>query len=87
MPIWKLEPRNLTDHNWKASNYKGKVIVRASNGEEARQEASGKYHEMTKYKIEDTVHSPWENPDLVTCTRLENSEYDEDGQTQILYPI
>ena len=88
MPIWKLEPRNLTDHNWNASNYKGKVIARASNEKEACHLASMKYRDMAnpEFKGEETINSPWMIPDLVTCTRLENSEYDEDGQAQILYP-
>ncbi len=87
VPIWKLEPKNLTDHNWKARRYEDVVIVRAPNYKEALREARLKLKKMAglESRSEDTSNPPWECPKLVVCTRLEKSEYDEDGPTQILY--
>ncbi len=97
MAIWKLEAKNLTDHNWKARRfgeivvgmkYEGVVIVWAPNYKEALREAHLKLKKMVglESRYEDTSNPRWECPRLVVCTRLEKSKYDEDGPTQILFP-
>ncbi len=87
MPIWKLEPKNLTSPHWAQSVWSDVAIIRAPNEKDARQEACLTFLVAVEAEgISETLHDPWKDPDLVTCERLENSEYKEDGPTEILYP-
>lgn len=87
MPIWELMPSNKQSDHWKASTFKGCAIVRASSEEEARSIASLKFRIATRrFYGADTLFSPWDQPALVTCQRLENSGYKESGPTEILCP-
>ena len=42
MPLWKLQPLDLSDPNWEASSHRGVVVVRAPDEETARDEAGAR---------------------------------------------
>lgn len=88
MPIWKLTPIDDTADHWEASTYKGEVIVRASSEQEARKTAAGNF-----YQMRERIHggltpwgSPWDYSHIVSCQRLEDSHYEQEGPVAILYP-
>jgi hypothetical protein len=37
-------------------------------------------------RVEDTLLNPWSQEPLVLCTRVRESEYDEEGKDKILEP-
>jgi hypothetical protein len=87
MPIWKLEPVNLDDHHWRASIYAGPVIVRAPDEAKARGVASAAFGIAAEMLPGAEVPLlPWVYSWLVTCVRLEKSDYDEEGPDTILGP-
>lgn len=86
MPIWKLSPTDKKSDHWRASTYKGDVIVRGVSEGEARAKVTSEFRIATK-KVHggNTLFSPWDQPDLVSCKCLENSNYEEKGPVAILY--
>ena len=87
MPIWELRPIDHDSADWRASKYKGRVVIRAPSEDRARDLAGSRFHDMSR-RIPggDTPLSPWRQPDLVACTRLNDSGYDESGPEEILDP-
>ena len=87
MPIWKLEPINSDDDHWKASRYVGPLFVRAADDDGARELAAMEYRKsegnLPSGKVPTT---PWRYAWLANCTRVEDTEYDEDGPDAILGP-
>jgi hypothetical protein len=87
MPIWKLTPIDKTSNHWRASTHKDDVIVRASGEDKARAKAASEFIIATKrVPGGDTLFSPWDQPNLVSCQRLESSNYEEKGPEAVLYP-
>ena len=87
MPIWKLEPVDPDEHHWRASTYVGPVIVRAPDEARAGRVAADAFGiAAEKLPGAEVPVSPWIHPWLVTCVRLENSDYDEEGPDTILGP-
>ena len=88
MKIWKLTPINLDFAGWCCSNYKGVAIVRAKNEEEARDIAKWKFWSLAEKisSAQETPSSPWDNPAVVECTELLNSNYPKDGPAELLEP-
>ena len=88
MLIYKLTPTEKTSDHWRASSYKGDVVIRAEDEDEARNIAKLKFLKAVKRisKYQDTPISPWSDSDLVKCERLENSDYDENGLAGVLFP-
>jgi len=89
MPIWKLTPLDTTSDHWQASTRKDYIIVRAANESEARATAHSEFLIAAKRvpRGDTPLCSPWKQSNLVSCQRLENSEYEEEGSTKVLYPI
>ncbi len=87
MPIWKLEPASPDEHHWRASTYVGPVIVRAPDEATAGSVAAAAFG-ITPEMIPgaEVPLVPWGYPWLVTCVRLENSDFDEEGPEAILGP-
>ena len=87
MPIWELAPTDKSSGDWRASRYKGRVVVRAFSEDQARNLVSSKLHDASK-KIPggDTPLNPWRQSDLVVCKILKDSDYDENGPDEILDP-
>jgi hypothetical protein len=87
MAIWKLTPTEKASDCWGRSTYKGPVIVRAPSEQQARLEAKRKFDIFAKrVPGGDTLFNPWDQPDLVSCHRVENSHYPEDGPVEVLEP-
>jgi len=88
MPIWKLSPIDKTSDHWRTSTYKGDVIVRASSEKEARATAHSEFITATEIiRGGQTLwNTPWDQPNLVSCQRLEDSHYEEKGPVAVLYP-
>ena len=88
MPLWKLEPINLDNFNWRSSPHKSEVIVRAEDLDKARNLAARAYGVAIQARPDETaIISPWENPGLVKTSQVQASDdYAEDGDQEIVYP-
>ena len=87
MPIWELQPIDLENHNWGASSFKGRIVIRAPSEERARQIATLSFHVSTPYlSVQDTAICPWEYPDLTNCHCAVRENYPEDGPDELLVP-
>ena len=86
MPIWKLIPIDKTSDHWRASTHQGEVIIRASSEKEARKKAAQEFEKfIDRIRGEPTLWgSPWDQSNLVSCQRLEDSHYEEKGPVAIL---
>ena len=87
MPIWRFEPINPDDHHWQASAYTGPLTVRAADEDKARELAASQFRiGAEKPQGTDVPRMPWLYSWLTNCTRLEASEFEEDGPDSILGP-
>jgi hypothetical protein len=87
MALWQLRPIDLTDPNWEASTYRGIAIVRARNENAARRAAQGAFGVKTRFRTVGGVTAPpWNRPELVAAETIEDSRYDPEGRTEVLYP-
>ncbi|MEE9130815.1 MAG: hypothetical protein V3T84_12410 [Phycisphaerales bacterium] len=87
MHIWELKPTNIESDHWQGSTYKGEVIVRAEDEDEARRHALVTFRVPTeRVPRADTPFPPWTQSELVTCERLDDSDYAEDGPAGVLSP-
>ena len=87
MPIWKLEPVNPEEHHWRASKYDGHVFIRAPNVLMARDIATSAFGIFPEHFGESEIPlNPWFHFVTVTCTRVETSDFDEEGPDIILGP-
>lgn len=87
MPIWKLGPVNPDEHHWRASTYVGSVIVRAPDEATAGSVAAAAFGIAVAIAPGAEVPLlPWIHSWLVTCVRLDNSDFDEEGPEAILGP-
>ena len=88
MRVYELKPTSEALDDWEANEYKGTVIVRAQDEKSARdkvQVSDFGYIESLK-KLGSPVKSPWIDDKLVICKQLDNSEYEEEGPEEILFP-
>jgi len=87
MPIWRLEPTEIESTDWRRSTYKGQVVVRAKNENEARKLASEKFDTAADVEHgQNTPMNPWFQGELVRCEQLVGSDYVEAGPDAILSP-
>ena len=87
MPIWRLEPINPDDRHWQASTYVGPLTVRAADEDKARELAASQFRiGAEKRPGAEVPRTPWLYSWLATCTRIEASEFEEDGAETILGP-
>jgi len=86
MPIWELKPTDKNSGCWRASSYKGRVVVRTANESKARDFATSKFHIAPRRVAGDTPVNPWIQSDLVTCRPLDDSPYDDNGPDETLEP-
>ncbi|GAX60224.1 outer membrane receptor protein [Candidatus Scalindua japonica] len=88
MNIYKLKPRNPGSDVWDGSNFKGSLIVRAKESDNALRMARLKYKRTQMHKIEsqETAYGPWTgaNTDFEYVT---DSKYSIDGDEEILEEI
>ena len=88
MPLWKLEPIDLADHNWWASTYKREVIIRAEDVRKAQHLAARAYGIATSHRPGETVKfNPWNHSGFVRAIQVKATDnYAEDGDEGIVYP-
>jgi hypothetical protein len=87
MPLWKLQPLDLSDPSWEASSHRGLVIVRAPDEEEARDVAQRAFGVKTRFSPGAGVQAPpWKRAALVSAERTRDERYEEKGPTEILQP-
>ncbi len=88
MKIFELTPANLESRNWKASRYRGIVIVRAATERAARIKANGCFAVAAASPPlgETLAIAPWNSSD-VACRVIEDSDYPTDGPAGVLDPI
>ncbi len=87
MRIWQLKPLDFRIHHWEASTYQGDAIVRAESEENARRLAADAFGIAVKVVPgRETPVNPWLYSWLVEAEALEESDYDPDGEEEILFP-
>jgi hypothetical protein len=87
MPLWKLQPLDLSDPNWEASSHRGLVIVRAPDEEEARDVAQRAFGVKTRFSPGAGVQAPpWTRAALVAAERTEDERYEQEGPSAVLQP-
>ena len=83
--IWKLVPVDVKRQKWEASIFKGELIVRAKDAGAARRTASGKYSIATRGEPgQESAASPWNDPNTVSCKRIDDARYEAEGPSAIL---
>ena len=90
MAIWKLEPTDLESPRWRGTDYVGVAIVRAQDEQTARQTATSRFARAVRResKYQDSpAPSPWKVPELVTCTELNQADFDREGPAEVLDPL
>ena len=88
MKIYKLTPRNPDSDVWGGSSFKGTLIVRAKETDNALRMARLKYRTTQTHQIEsqETAYGPWTgaNTDFDYVT---DEKYSTDGNEEILDEI
>ncbi len=86
MRIWRLKALSLSSPHWKASTYRGDVIVRAESEANARRLAAKAFGIGAGTVLgREVAANPWYRPWLVAAEVLEGSQFDPDGEEEILY--
>ncbi len=86
--IWRLKALRLSSPHWEASTYQGIVIVRAETEANARRLATQAFWIATdKIPLQEVPANPWIHSWLVAAEVLEGSQYDPDGDEEILFPL
>jgi hypothetical protein len=87
MPLWRLQPLDLSDPSWEASSHRGLVMVRAPDEEAARDEAQRAFGVKTRFSPGAGVKMPpWQRAALVSAERVRDERYEEEGPTEVLEP-
>ena len=80
MPLWKLQPLDLSDPNWEASSHRGVVVVRAPDEETARDEGERAFGLKTRLAPGAGIKAaPWKRALLVSAERVRDQRYEEEG--------
>jgi hypothetical protein len=88
MPLWHLLPLDSAADHWRASTYKGAVIVRTRSEAEARSTATATFFRAYERVPGGTLlFSPWAQPALVRCQRVEGFPYDDHGPAAVVSPL
>jgi len=83
--IWRLKALSLSSPRWKASTYRGDVIVRAESEANARCLAAKAFGIGARNGVGRELANPWYRPWLVAAEVLEGSQFDPNGEEEILY--
>lgn len=85
MSIWLLKVKDSAHGDWAASTHKGDVVVRADGEAMARKQAAFEFTIATEVKPGESVKfNPWEQPEIVSCEPLEGTDYEPEGDPQVL---
>ncbi len=85
MHIWRLKALILSSHHWEASTHQGDVIVRAESEANARHLAAKAFGIRARNGLGREVANPWYRPWLVAAEVLDGSQFDPNGEEEILY--
>jgi len=87
MPLWRLQPLDLSDPSWEASSHRGLAMVRAPDEEAARDEAQRAFGVKTRFSPGAGVQAPpWKRASLVSAERVRDERYEDEGATEVLEP-
>lgn len=90
MKIFRLEPlpEAANDHNWKASTYKGDLVIRAPDEGRARDIAMMTFGiAVERGPGAFIATNPWpKRMGLATCSEVSDPQYPAEGDEAILYP-
>ena len=87
MPIWRLEPLDTDDPNWRASTYADEVIVRAPSETIARLAACTQFRILAAKAIGGLVPKcPWEYAEFVSAEVVDDPAWPVEGPVEILHP-
>lgn len=87
MTILLLTPTDVESDHWNGSTYKGEVIVRAKDQDQARHLAQLHFGIARDVRLsKDSPAPPWHLPELVTCETIDDWEGETDGEVAVLYP-
>jgi hypothetical protein len=87
MALWKLKPIDLSSPDWELSTYQEEVIVRAESETRARQIAASAFVTAGKVKSgEKTIDIPWNQSILVSAAPIQDSNYQDRGNEEIVGP-
>ncbi len=88
MRIWRLKPLDLSAPDWCASTHRNGVIVRAETETDARRLAARAFGIVPEVVPGHPVAViPWDHPWLVAAAVLIGSQYERDGDEEILSPL
>lgn len=88
MPLWQLTPVDLRDPAWEASSHRGMVVVRAPHEKDARHAAEEAFGVKTRFSPGAGLKvPPWRRPGLVTAEIIRDERYEEEGPTEVLFPV
>ena len=86
MHIWRLKALKLSSPHWEASTYRGDVIVRAETEANARRLPAKAFGIGAGTALgREAAANPWYRRWLVAAEVLESSQFDPDGEEEILY--
>ncbi len=85
--IWRLKALRLSSPHWEASTYQGNVIVRAETEADARHLATEAFWIATDKTSLEVPVNPWSYSWLVAAEVFEGSQFDPDGDEEILSPL
>lgn len=84
--------------DWPEGSIFERIIVRAESPEEARSTVDARLARLeskTSYiaregrkgdKAHENIYTPWGYDVMTTCNKINNSGYEKDGETEILFP-
>ncbi|WP_125461702.1 MULTISPECIES: hypothetical protein [Rhodomicrobium] len=85
--VYRLWPLNPASPIWRSSTYKEDVIIRALNGERAREVAKLLFSiGIPRLPDGSAPTSPWSDVDAAACERIMLNEYLEQGPEAVLFP-
>ncbi len=83
--IWHLKVLRPSSAHREASTYQGNVIVRAESEANARRLAAEAFGIRARNGLGRELANPWYRPWLAAAEVLEGSQFDPDGEEEILY--
>lgn len=92
--IFELKPRDFTKSDeWPDKCFFERVVVRAGNEQEARGAVDDMLRKMLDLDTDYIAHNdntniltPWGDNVMTICNAINNSGYNSEGKTEILFP-
>jgi hypothetical protein len=79
MTIWRLIPVDLAASHWRATIYKGPLVVRAASEQQARELARQDFAPAGGSRDQ-----PWSCPEVVRAEVIDDPHYPDAGAAEIL---